>query len=104
MAVLALVGGALAVISLTQGPRLSEVQVDPAEAIVLSGSRVILTANQPLEAIDAEQVTVTPEIPFTVDATGRNVGVRFTVPLDDATEYTVTVAGVSGIGGVRHPI
>lgn len=99
VAVLALVGGALAVFSLTQGPRLSEVQVDPAEAIVLSGSRVILTANQPLEAIDAEQVTVTPEIPFTVDATGRNVGVRFTVPLDDATEYTVTVAGVSGIGG-----
>lgn len=99
VAVLALVGGALAVFSLTQGPRLSEVQVDPAEAIVLSGSRVILTANQPLEAIDAEQVTVTPEIPFTVDATGRNVGVRFTVPLDDATEYTVTVAQVTGIGG-----
>ncbi len=99
VAVLALIGGGLAYVSLTQGPRLTSVQVDPAEAIALSGSRVILSSNQPLEPIDPSQVTVSPEIPFTVDASGRNVGVRFTVPLDDSTEYTVTVAGATGIGG-----
>jgi hypothetical protein len=87
------------VVSLTQGPRVTEVQVDPAQAIESSGSRVILTANQALAAVDPEQVTVEPDVPFTVDAAGRGVGIRFTVPLDDATEYTVTVAGVTGAGG-----
>ena len=99
LGVLAIGGGVLAAIGLTQGPRLSSVQADPHEAIALSGSRVILSANQPLEQIDPAQVTVTPEVPFTVDASGRTVGVRFTVPLDDDTEYTVTVEGVRGIGG-----
>lgn len=97
--VLALVSGGLAVYSLTQGPRLSDVQVDPREAIELSGSRVILTANQLLAPIDLSQVAVIPQVPFTVDAVGRSVGVRFSVPLDDDTEYLVTVAGVTGVGG-----
>ncbi len=99
LGILALAGGGLAAVSLTQGPRLSGVQVDAAEAIELSGSRVILTANEALADLDPAQVTVTPEIPFTVDAAGRSIGVRFTVPLDDATEYTVTVAGATGTGG-----
>ncbi|MGM1018592.1 MAG: hypothetical protein ACQEW8_13745 [Actinomycetota bacterium] len=99
--VLAVVSGALAGASLLQGPRLSEVQVDPAQAIEVSGSRMILTANQPLTEIDPEQVTVEPEVPFTVDAAGRGIGVRFTVPLDDETEYTVRVTDVTGVGSGR---
>ncbi|CAI7629112.1 unnamed protein product [Penicillium discolor] len=97
--VLVLVGTGLGIVSLLQGPRVTDVQVDAAQAIESSGSRVILTANQPLSAIDPEQVTVEPSVPFTVDAAGRGVGVRFTVPLDDDTTYTVTVAGVTGAGG-----
>lgn len=89
----------LGVVSLFQGPRVSTVQVDPAEAIQVSGSRVILTANQSLQDIDESQVSVDPAVPFTIDAAGRNVGIRFTVPLDDSTEYTVKVAGVTGNGG-----
>ena len=99
LGVLALVVGILGVVSVTQGPRLSEVQVDPVQAIESSGSRIILTANQRLETIDAAQVTVEPAVPFTVDATGRSVGVRFTAPLDDSTTYEVTVAGATAVGG-----
>ncbi|MGW8482745.1 hypothetical protein ACWGJP_06375 [Microbacterium sp. NPDC055903] len=99
LGILAVVGGVLAGISAFQGPRLSSVQVDPQQAIELSGSRVILTTNEPLAEFDASQVTVTPEVPFTVDAAGRSIGIRFTVPLDDDTEYTVSVAGVTGSGG-----
>lgn len=99
MAVLALIVATLGVVSLVQGPRLSGVDVNEAQAIDTSGSRVILTANQSLAAIDADQVTVEPAVPFTVDAAGRNVGIRFTVPLDDATTYTVNVAGVTSTGG-----
>ncbi|GAA4771295.1 Ig-like domain-containing protein [Microbacterium gilvum] len=96
LAVLAAGGAAL---SLAQGPRVSSVQVDPAAAVEVSGSRVVLTANQALAAIDPAQVSVTPETPFTVDASGRMVGVRFTVPLDDATEYTIAIDGAESVGG-----
>ncbi|WP_243228357.1 Ig-like domain-containing protein [Microbacterium sp. CIAB417] len=99
LGVLVLVGATLGVLSLTQGPRLSGVQVDPAQAIEVSGSRVILTANQPLAEIDPAQVSVDPAVPFTVDASGRSIGIRFTVPLDDSTTYSVRVADVSGTGG-----
>ncbi|MFT4234737.1 MAG: hypothetical protein QM607_07050 [Microbacterium sp.] len=98
LALVVLAGGGAAW-SLVQGPRVSSVQVDPAAAIRTSGSRLVFTANQSLEAVDPSQVTVTPAAPFTVDGAGRMVGVRFTVPLDDATTYTVTVDGVSSKGG-----
>ena len=99
LGILAIVGATLGVISLTQGPRLVAEQIDPAQAIEVSGSRLILTTNQPLTAIDPEQVTVEPAVPFTVDAAGRSVGIRFTVPLDDETTYDVRVADVTSTGG-----
>ncbi|UYO97221.1 hypothetical protein OED01_00375 [Microbacterium sp. M28] len=99
LGVLALVGATLGIISLTQGPRLVSEQIDPAQAIEVSGSRLILTTNQPLTAIDPEQVSVEPAVPFTVDAAGRSVGIRFTVPLDDETTYSVRVADVASTGG-----
>ncbi|WP_223622960.1 Ig-like domain-containing protein [Microbacterium sp. EST19A] len=99
LGVLVLVGTGFGIVSLLQGPRISEVQVDPEQAIEASGSRVIITANQALSDIDAKQVSVEPAVPFTVDASGRGVGIRFTVPLDDSTEYTVRVSDVTGTGG-----
>ncbi|WP_337001246.1 MULTISPECIES: hypothetical protein [unclassified Microbacterium] len=99
LGVLVLVGAGLGIASLLQGPRLSNVKVDAAHAIESSGSRVILTANQALADIDPAQVTVEPAVPFTVDAAGRGVGVRFTVPLDDTTKYTIRVNDVVGVGG-----
>lgn len=99
LGILVLVGAGLGFVSLTQGPRITEVQVNPEQAIETSGSRVILTTNQSLAAIDESQVTVEPAVPFTLDAAGRGVGIRFTVPLDDDTEYTVRVADATGAGG-----
>lgn len=99
LGILVLVGAAFGAVSLTQGPRITGVQVDPAHAIDSSGSRVILTANQSLAAVDPAKVSVEPAVPFTVDAAGRGIGIRFTVPLDDETTYTVTVADAVGAGG-----
>ncbi|KJL22078.1 hypothetical protein RN51_01957 [Microbacterium oxydans] len=99
LGVLVVVGTGLGIASLLQGPRISDVQVNASQAIESSGSRVIVTANQALADIDPAQVTVEPEVPFTVDASGRGVGVRFTVPLDDSTEYTIRVKDVVGAGG-----
>ncbi|UJP09045.1 hypothetical protein L2X99_11255 [Microbacterium sp. KUDC0406] len=97
--VLLVVGGILSAVSLLHGPRVVAVQADPQQATETSGSRVILTANEPLAEIDESQVTVDPAVPFTIDAAGRSIGIRFTVPLDDATEYTVRVRDAEGTGG-----
>lgn len=99
VAVLAVIGLAGAAASVAQGPRVSSVQVDPEAAAAASGSRLIVTTSQSLAAVDPSQVTVTPATPFTVDTSGRSVGVRFTLPLFDDTEYTVSFAGVRGLGG-----
>jgi hypothetical protein len=99
--VLVLIGGAGAAVSAMQGPRTTGVQVDPAAAVASSGSRLIITTNQSLQTVQPDQVTVTPAAPFTVDTSGRSIGIRFTLPLYDATEYTVRIAGVAGVGSDR---
>ncbi|MDZ8173030.1 hypothetical protein [Microbacterium xanthum] len=99
VAALAILAAAGAAISVAQGPRVTEVAVDPAAAVDASGTRLIFTTTQSLQDVDPSQVTVTPDVPFAVDTSGRSVGVRFTLPLWDETEYTVTIDGVTGIGG-----
>ncbi|HET6302407.1 MAG TPA: hypothetical protein VFF97_13040, partial [Microbacterium sp.] len=88
------IGGAAA--SVLQGPRVTSVEVDPEAAVAASGSRLIVTTTQALQEVDPSQVTVEPATPFAVDTSGRSVGVRFTLPLWDDTEYTVTFRDVRG--------
>lgn len=95
---LVVVGGLGGVVAVAQGPRVTDVQVDPAAAVAASGSRVILTTTQSLQKVDPSQVEVDPATPFTVDTSGRSVGVRFTLPLRDDTDYRITVNGVNGLG------
>lgn len=99
IAVLAAVALGGAALTTLQGPRITDVQFDPQAAITSSGSRVILTTTQSLADIDPDQVHITPEAAFTVDTSGRSLGVRFALPLWDDTEYTITVTGVTGVGG-----
>ncbi|MDL9977829.1 hypothetical protein [Microbacterium candidum] len=97
--VLAGVSAAGAAVSGLQGPRVTSAVTDPAAGVEASGSRVILTTNQMLHKVTPAQVTVTPATPFTVDTSGRSVGVRFTLPLHDRTHYTVRISAVTGYGG-----
>jgi hypothetical protein len=97
--VLAVLGLGGAAASVAQGPRVTDVYVDPAAAAAASGSRLIVTTTQSLADVDAAQVTITPETPFAVDTSGRSLGVRFTLPLWDDTEYTVTIDDVASLGG-----
>jgi hypothetical protein len=97
--VLAAVGLVGAAASGMQGPRMTAVEVDPAAAATASGARLIVTMNQSLEKVKPAQVRITPATPFTVDTSGRGMGVRFTLPLHDDTEYTVRFTGIQGLGG-----
>ncbi|MBD8022983.1 hypothetical protein [Microbacterium gallinarum] len=97
--VLAVFGLAGAAATVAQGPRVTQVQVDPAAAAAASGGRLIITTTQSLAEVDPSQVTVTPATPFAVDTAGRSVGIRFALPLWDDTEYTVEIADVTSLGG-----
>lgn len=99
VAVLGVLGAAGAAIGTAQGPRVTNVQVDPAAAVEASGSRLIVTTSQSLQTVDASQVTIEPAVPFAVDTAGRALGVRFGLALHDDTEYTVTFRDVEGLGG-----
>jgi hypothetical protein len=96
--VLVLIAGVGAVVTVAQGPRVTDVSVDPDAAVAASGARMILTTTQALREVSADQVEVEPSTPFTVDTSGRNVGVRFGLPLADDTEYTVRIRDVRGLG------
>lgn len=98
-AAIAVVGLGAAAASVVQGPRVTGVLVDPQAAVGASGSRIIFTTSQSLAQVEEAQVTVEPAIPFAVDTSGRSVGVRFGMPLRDETTYTVTIDGLTGIGG-----
>lgn len=99
IALLALLATVGAVLGLAQGPRVSSVSSEPERAVQAAGSRVVITANQALQPIDAAQVSVSPSTGFTVDASGRTVGVRFDRPLAEGTDYTIRIAGAKGVGG-----
>ncbi|GAA1466760.1 hypothetical protein [Microbacterium thalassium] len=99
VAVIAVIGFGAAAVSVALGPRVTDVSVDPEAAVSASGSRVIFTTTQSLADVDPSQVTITPETPFAVDTSGRTVGVRFALALREDTEYTVSIDGVTGIGG-----
>ncbi len=96
---LALVGGAAGVLTSVQGPRATSTSVDPAAAVESAGSRMIVTTTQSLVEVDPAQVHVEPAADFTVDTSGRQIGIRFTLPLRDATDYTVRIDDVQGLGG-----
>lgn len=96
LAVLVLGGAALTSI---QGPRVTAVSVDPEAAATASGARLIVTTTQSLAEVRPDQVTVTPTADVTLDTSGRSVGVRFSRPLWDDTEYTVTIRDLAGLGG-----
>jgi dipeptidyl aminopeptidase/acylaminoacyl peptidase len=99
IAVLGSVGLAGAAASVVQGPRATSVQVDRAAAAAATGARLMVTTTQSLKEVDESQVTITPAAPFSVDTSGRSVGVRFGLPLFDDTEYTVRFTDVRGLGG-----
>lgn len=103
LAVLLVAVGAGAVAASAQGPRLSSVDFDAVTATQTPGGRVIFTANQPIEPVAEDQVTVSPAVEFSVDTVGRSVGVRFAESLRHGTSYTVTVRDVAGVSG-RAPV
>ena len=95
MVVLALLCTGFAVLGYVQGPKLSSAQVDTDQVTARSGQQLRLFANQPLAAVHADDVTITPAADFSVTTSGAVVAVEFEQPLLYAAHYVVTVDGVT---------
>ena len=95
MVVLALLCTGFAVLGYVQGPKLSSAQVDTDQVTARSGQQLRLFANQPLAAVRADDVTITPAADFSVTTSGSVVAVEFEQPLLYAAHYVVTVDGVT---------
>ena len=86
--------GVFLTIAVLQGPKLTDGQIDTTAAIQRPDQQLRLFFNQELVALDADQVSVTPDAAFTVSTSGDLVTLQFDAPLRYATDYTVTLSGV----------
>ena len=94
---LAALCAAFAALTLLQGPKLSSAQVDARAAITAPGQALRLFANTPVAEVSPSAVSITPALPFSVTTDGKIIGITFDLPLRYATDYTVSVAGVTSV-------
>ena len=81
----------------TQGPRLSSAEINTRAVVARAEQRLVLTANQPLAAVEPSQVRVSPSARVDdVSVDGATLTIRFADILDYDTDYTVSVTDVSG--------
>lgn len=95
IAVLVLLVTGLAAVNFNQGPRLATAEINLDASVVRGNPRLLLTANQPLAAVAAGQVTVSPETQISTSVTDRALTVEFSGSLHYNTTYTVTVTDVA---------
>jgi hypothetical protein len=81
-----------------QGPRLQGAVVD-VDAAVAGPALIRLVVDEAIAPVDAAQVSITPEVPFTVASDRDVVLVQLQRALDYGTTYRVTLAGVVAAAG-----
>jgi len=96
--VLALVAALSAVIGAGQGPRLRDVSYSGTDLVTQPAQRVILTANQSVEAVHARDVTVSPRAAFTVSTSANAIAIQFSGPLQYQRAYRIAVRDVRAPG------
>lgn len=84
--------------SMVQGPQLRDVQSDELSLHQRSGAFVSLRSDRGIEDVDASQVRVIPDTPFSVESDGLNIRLTFDQPLLANTEYQIEVTGVRPAG------
>jgi hypothetical protein len=98
LVVLGVVGAAAAVVGSQQGPRLRSVSYDATGLVSRPAQRVIITANQALQPVTAQDVRVTPAAAHTVTSSGNTIAVEFAGPLAYDRSYEIRVSDVRAPG------
>ena len=92
---------ALVAVNLLNGPRLTGSDVDTTAVVSAAGQRLVLSTNQQLAEVSANQVDISPASPVDVQTANDSVVIVFPQPLAYDTEYTVRVHAVTGAFGDR---
>ncbi|HEY4270242.1 MAG TPA: hypothetical protein VGM94_18815 [Galbitalea sp.] len=96
---LVVVAGSLGAVSVLQGPKIEGSQLNPAALAAGPGQQLRLIANQAIAPVSDRQVSVFPPATVTAQSQGDVIIIRFGGALNYATEYTVTVKGVTSSRG-----
>jgi hypothetical protein len=96
-AVIALLMVTLIGANLAQGPHLTSAQINLGTSVERAGQRLLLQSNEPLAAVAADQVSITPAANATTTVTANSLDVQFTDVLRYNTSYTVNVRDVKSI-------
>ena len=97
VAALVVLCGVFLALGYLQGPKLSSAQVDTRGVVEQGGQQVRLFANQAVAQVKHSQVSIAPATGFTVSTQGDIIAVQFDSRLKYATDYHVTVAGVTSV-------
>lgn len=93
-AVLAMLALGLGAAGVVRPPSLVSASIAADRAVGTAGERLVMKGRIPVAPVEADQVTVTPAVPFTVQTSDSSVTLRFTAPLTYDTEYQVAIKGV----------
>lgn len=97
VAALVVLCGVFLALGYLQGPKLSSAQVDTRGVVEQGGQQVRLFANQSVAQVRPAQVSIAPAVGFTVSTQGDIIAVQFDSRLKYATDYRVTVKGVTSV-------
>lgn len=101
LGVLGLAATALTVAGAFRAPHLDDAAVAAGTALERPGQRLVLTADQAIDAVGTDDVTITPAVPVEVSSDGRAITIRFTGMLRARTAYDVAVDVTGAATGVR---
>jgi hypothetical protein len=93
-AVLAVVAAGLGAAGVVRGPDLVQTTIATDRAVSAAGERLVLRSRLPILDVAAEQVTISPAVPFTLATRDATLTLTFSAPLAYATSYTIGVRGV----------
>jgi hypothetical protein len=98
--VLSVMVAGLGVWSVSQGPTLRDIVWDGSSLHKRAGGFITLRLDRAIEPVEAGQVRVSPDVPFSAESEGVILRVTFLEPLLANTEYQVEVVGLrpSGVG------
>jgi uncharacterized repeat protein (TIGR03943 family) len=87
-----------------RGPRLLDVQINPAAAVEGAGQRLVLRVDQTVAHLTADQVTVTPSVPVETTSDRAALILRFTDSLRYATSYQIAAKVRSATTGASSTL
>lgn len=81
----------LSVLLLQGGPRIRKVTYDGMLLTREASQRIVLHSNQPLKDIDPQQVSLTPQVEYSVATSGETIVLQLRQRLDYGTTYTLAI-------------